>query len=380
MRKTKFIAVWALAPLLVVPVGRAQQSDQPLTNQDVIAMVKNALSETVILSAISTNDTNFDVSANGLIALKKAGVTSNVMQAMLKAVNTKKTGTASPTAAQTCAPPPQASPVTTGGIPSGAEGYVNTGSGVATAGAPTGAATPVAAVPTWQPSVSLLQAGQKISLAAEPTQIVQTRSNANSLSALATDQATNQAIQLGSQAAQQAVINTGSVIGSSAVTSSTNVFTGILHRTKQSKVTYVWALAGVSSASTAGSTSPAFQVTYAGIPGVNADAFEPVVVKLAPTPSNFRLVGATQAATNAEQSTQQDWPIYSSFTEDRVAVKVQKLGSGHAQVTLATSLSPGEYAVALRPIDRSHKFSGEDIGRNQGEGLLFNYVWSFAVK
>jgi hypothetical protein len=104
-------------------------------------------------------------------------------------------------------------------------------------------------------------------------------------------------------------------------------------------------------------------------------------VKLSPTPqSNFRLVGATEAATTAEQSTQQDWPIYSSFVEDRIASKAQKLGSGHAKVTAAVALAPGQYAVALRPIDKSHKFSGEDVGKNQGEGLLFNYAWSFLVK
>jgi len=52
-------------------------------------------------------------------------------------------------------------------------------------------------------------------------------------------------------------------------------------------------------------------------------------VKLSLTPqSNFRLVGATEAATTAEQSAQQDWPIYSSFVEDRIAAKMQKLVPG----------------------------------------------------
>jgi hypothetical protein len=104
-------------------------------------------------------------------------------------------------------------------------------------------------------------------------------------------------------------------------------------------------------------------------------------VKLADTPqANYRLVGATEAATTAEQSAQQDWPIYSSFTEDRIAAKVQKLGSGHAQITPSASLAAGEYAIALRPVDKSKKFSGEDVGKNQGEGLLFNYAWPFSVK
>jgi hypothetical protein len=103
-------------------------------------------------------------------------------------------------------------------------------------------------------------------------------------------------------------------------------------------------------------------------------------VKLVPSSSNFRLVGATKAATKVAQSAQQNWPIYSSFMEHRVPADVHKTASGHAEITLAANLPPGEYAIALRPIDKAHKFSGEDIGKNQGEGLLFNYVWSFSKK
>lgn len=59
---------------------------------------------------------------------------------------------------------------------------------------------------------------------------------------------------------------------------------------------------------------------------------------------------------------------------------MQKLGYGHAQVTPTEALASGEYAVVLRPIDKSKKFIGEDVARNQGEGLLFNSAWPFSVK
>lgn len=153
------------------------------------------------------------------------------------------------------------------------------------------------------------------------------------------------------------------------------------HRAKQAKVTYVWALNGGSSSISVGANAPTFEVNYSGLPGVNPDQFEPVIVKLSPTPqSNFRLVGATEAATAEEQSAQLDWPIYSSFVEDRITAKVEKLGPGHAQLTPTAAMAPGEYAVALRPIDKTHKFSGEEVGKNQAEGLLFNYAWAFSVK
>ena len=177
-------------------------------------------------------------------------------------------------------------------------------------------------------------------------------------------------------------MKTNSAMGNTAMSSGTNILSGIMSRKpKQSKITYVWALTGGSSPTNAAAGRPTFVVNYAGIPGIAPDQFEPVIVKLSPTPqSNFRLVGATEAATTAEQTTQQDWPIYSSFVEDRVAATIQKVSPGHAQVTPAAALPAGQYAVALRPTNKNHKFSGEEVAKNEGEGLLFNYAWSFTVQ
>jgi hypothetical protein len=350
MRRIKFISMLLVGALITASTVVAQQNGKPLTNQDVISMVKSALPDSVILSAIKANDTDFDISSTGLISLKKAAVSSKVMEAMLDAVGNKKN--ASPAAAVASNPVPAAS------------------------------AAPAVAAPSGQPSVLSLQGSTKVSLAAEPTQIIQTKAKPTSLSSLAADQALTEALNVGTQAAQMALMKSGSMMGNSVVSSSSSVISNILsHRPKQTKVTYVWALSGGSSQANSGGNSPTFEVNYAGIPGVNVDQFEPVIVKLADTPqANYRLVGATEAATTAEQSAQQDWPIYSSFTEDRIASKVQKLGSGHAQITPSASLGAGEYAIALRPVDKSKKFSGEDVGKNQGEGLLFNYAWPFSVK
>lgn len=353
MRRVCFILSLVMVLFACAPGVRAQQIGKALTNEDVISMVKNVLPESVILSAIKTNDPNFDISATGLIALKKAGVSAKVMEAMLNAANSKK----------------------------GAGGAF-AGSAPAVTGAPAVAATPAAGAPAWQPTVSSQQGSTNVNLLAEATEIVQTKSKPTSLNTLAADQAMNEALNLGAQAAQQALLKSGSVMGNSAVSSGANILGGILsHRPKQTKVTYVWALTGGNSAANVDGNRPTFEVNYAGIPGVTADQFEPVIVKLSPTPqSNFRLVGATEAATTAEQSTQQDWPIYSSFVEDRVPATAQKVSPGHAKLIPSAALSPGQYAVALRPADKSHKFSGEEVAKNHGEGLLFNYAWSFSVK
>jgi hypothetical protein len=365
MRRTSIISMFLVLTLLAGSCVLAQ-GGKALTNQDVISMVKNLLPESVILSAIKTNDTDFDVSATGLIALKKAGVSAKVMEAMLDAANNKKN------AGSAAAP-----------APSGAASAAPNIATVA-AGAPAGAAAvvPVGGGPAWQPTVVALQGASKLNLTAEATQIVQTKTKPTSLSALAADQALDQALQVGTQVAQQAMAKTGATMALTALNPGAALVSGFLaHRAKQAKVTYVWALGGGSSSANTGGNTPSFEVNYAGLPGVNAEQFEPVIVKLSPTPqANFRLVGATEAATTAEQSTQQDWPIYSSFVEDRVNAKVEKLGTGHAKVTPDAAMNPGEYAVALRPVDKSHKFSGEEVGKNQAEGLLFNYAWAFSVK
>ncbi|HVH71584.1 MAG TPA: hypothetical protein VNB49_10790 [Candidatus Dormibacteraeota bacterium] len=349
---------------LLAGSGVLAQNGKSLTNQDVISMVKSLLPESVILSAIKTNDADFDVSATGLIALKKAGVSAKVMEAMLDAANNKKNGAST-------------APAASGGanaVPNAAAVANGTAAALASG-------VPAAGGPAWQPTVAAFQGTTKINLTAEATQIVQTKTKPTSLAALAADQALDQALQVGTQMAQQAAMKAVSGMALTALNPAGAVIGGFLsHRAKQAKVTYVWALGGGSSNASSGNT-PSFEVNYAGLPGVNADQFEPVIVKLSPTPqANFRLVGATEAATTAEQSTQQDWPIYSSFVEDRVKAKVEKLGAGHAKVTPEAAMSPGEYAVALRPVDKSHKFSGEEVGKNQAEGLLFNYAWAFSVK
>jgi hypothetical protein len=361
MKRTRIIAGFLILTLLAGS-GVLAQNGKALSNQDVISMVKSLLPESVILSAIKTNDTDFDVSATGLIALKKAGVSAKVMEAMLDAANNKKNGASA-------------------AAPAGS-GAANGASAANGAPAAASAGVPAAAGPAWQPTVVALQGTTKLSLAAEGTQIVQTKTKPTSLSALAADQALDQALQVGTQVAQQAMAKTGSVMALTALNPGAALLTGLLaHKAKQAKVTYVWALGGGSSSTNPRGNSPSFEVNYAGLPGVNADQFEPVIVRLSPTPqANFRLVGATEAAGTAEQSTQQDWPIYSTFVEDRVKAKVEKLGTGHAKVTPEVAMSAGEYAVALRPVDKSHKFSGEEVGKNQAEGLLFNYAWPFSVK
>ena len=90
--------------LLTLPVLIAQQNN-PLTNVDVIKMVKSGLAESAIVAAIAANDTQFDLSSTGLQALSQAGVSSKVIRAMLAAESKKKDAAA---AAENAAATPNA--------------------------------------------------------------------------------------------------------------------------------------------------------------------------------------------------------------------------------------------------------------------------------
>ena len=70
----------------------------PVTNQDVVKLVKSGLSESTILLTVNSADaTNFDTSAAALANLGTAGVPDSVVQAMIQ----RSSGGASRAAAPT---------------------------------------------------------------------------------------------------------------------------------------------------------------------------------------------------------------------------------------------------------------------------------------
>jgi hypothetical protein len=83
----------------------AQLKNSPLTNNDVVKMVKAGLPDATIVNTIASRDTQFDLSSAGLQALGQAGVSSKVVRAMLAAESKKKEAAA---AAETAAAAPEA--------------------------------------------------------------------------------------------------------------------------------------------------------------------------------------------------------------------------------------------------------------------------------
>lgn len=237
-----------------------------------------------------------------------------------------------------------------------------------------------AAKPRWQmPTVAIVQNGASQELPREKTQLAETKTKPQSLASLSADSAVTQGIQAGvNDVTWSAASHINSGMGGSAVEQAGGIFGGMLGR-RQPTVTYVWGVPGPVSANVLQTTTPKFSVNFASAPGVNPEEFAPEIVKLTPAQNTCRLVGATRGKQDARSHEAADWEIYSSFVEDRVPVNLQKTAAGEYQVTPQSPLYPGEYAVVLRPISKNEKFSGGDIARGQGAGMMFDTLWSFQV-
>lgn len=350
MRRGNFGLVLITSGLLIlmmpltVPAQTAEKP--PLTNQDVIKMVRAGLSESIVVATIQENRCNYDTSPDGLIALQKAGVTPKEMDAMMS----RQQG------------------ATGGGARTDAEGGAAGADSASSSGA------------RWEmPSVTLLRNAGPKQLKMEKTNLAETKQKPRSLASLAGDSAATEGMQAGvNDAAWDAASHSHSWAAGTGILQGGGILNGALGR-RQPMVTYVWGVPGPVSANVLQTSTPKFSVNFAKAPGVNPSEFAPEIVKLTPTQNNCRLVGATQGKEDARSRDAADWEIFSSFVEDRVAVNSQNTTSGQYELSPQSPLLPGEYAVVLRPVSKSEKFSGGDVARAQGPGLMFDVLWSFQV-
>jgi hypothetical protein len=60
----------------------SQLEHQPLTNENVVTLAKAGFDELFILQLIRSSRTNFDTSVSGLVVLKQAGVSEDLIRLM----------------------------------------------------------------------------------------------------------------------------------------------------------------------------------------------------------------------------------------------------------------------------------------------------------
>jgi hypothetical protein len=339
----KSIAIVATACLLfsgAFVVG-AQEANKPLTNADVLKMVKSGLPESVIVLAIQSSPAKYDVSPDGLITLHKAGVTRPEMDAIMGAT---RRGTATPKP----------------GTSSTAESAA--------------AVAPVSK--SRMPKVFLAQGASSRELPLEKTQLAETKTKPSSMKNLAADPALTQAMV--NTVAMDAAMHMNSPLAGSAMGPAGSVFTGLMGHRKPT-VTYVWGVPSPASTTVLQTSSPKFSINFSRTLGITPDDYQPTIVKLTPAQNTCRIVGATQGKEDMRSSPAADWQIYSSFLEERVAVNAEKVKAGEYKLSPNSPLMPGEYAVVLRPVSKTKKFAGGDVARSQGDGEMFDAECTFQV-
>jgi hypothetical protein len=93
VRLPSAILALLLATFFAVVPAEAQQG---LTNTDIIKMQSAGLSESIILSSVNTQPAAYDTSTDGLLGLKKAGVSDGVVAAMISRNAAMKSGVVNP--------------------------------------------------------------------------------------------------------------------------------------------------------------------------------------------------------------------------------------------------------------------------------------------
>lgn len=355
LRKCLLATMLAAAFTAMGVAASAQTLLKPLANEDVLNMVKGGLGEPTIVDVIQSQESHFDIAPAALLHLKKNGVSATIIDVMVDAAKHQR----------------QTAPCAT----------------VAAAPAPSAAAPP-APIDTralGQPAVLLVQGDARQPLPPGRTQIAQTKAKPSTLNALASDGTLTQALGGANQGmANMGMMKPGSTMANGAMMAMPMLAPAMLasnllsHR--NAPVTDVWAVAGQKSETVVHVAQPVFEVHYETIPGINSDEYEPVLLRLEPTPSNFRLVGATQARPDELQTSAADWGIYSGFVEERIPAQATRVSPGNYKVQPSSQLAAGEYGVALRPINRNKMFVGSSIAQNTGDGLMFDAVWSFEVQ
>lgn len=87
MRIKNYFLFYLILNIFMVSIAFAQDKEEIVTNSVVVDMVKAKLGETIIINKIKSSKTNFDLSTNTLIKLKEAGVSDNIVNAMMEAQN-----------------------------------------------------------------------------------------------------------------------------------------------------------------------------------------------------------------------------------------------------------------------------------------------------
>ena len=325
-------------------------------NADVQAMVEAEFSDSTIVSVIGANDVRFDLSPRALVALKGAGVSEQVIEAMIAAEAAKaRSGEPEPSRAELAET--QASVE-----------YARLTTMIEQLAAKQDAAEkaqrapePPASRADPAPRVWLIQSTERAAIAPTIAQV-----------AFAGASRRGERMKNLQGIAGQALAFVNPAVSGIATT------LGSMFRPDEER-TAVWALAATSSARVL-DFNPLFEIDYAHIPGVDPDRYQPAIVQLVATKDNYRLVAAAETD-GANTGALPRGPII----EENVDAERTRLGRGQYRVAPKSALGPGEYALVLRPIPESGRARRRNAEASLGDLLggstsqILYLTWDFSI-
>jgi hypothetical protein len=324
-------------------------------NADVQAMVEAAFSDSTIISVIRANDVQFDLSPRALVALKGAGVSEQVIEAMIAAQ-----------AEQGRAADPEPSRAELAETQASVE-YARLTTMIEQLAAKQEAAEKAQRTP--EPPASRADPAPRVWLiSTERAAIAPTIAQV----AFAGASRRGERMKNLQGIAGQALAFVNPAVSGIATT------LGSLFRPDEER-TAVWALAATSSARVL-DFDPLFEIDYAHIPGVDPDRYQPAIVQLVGTNDNYRLVAAAETD-GANTGALPRGPII----EENVDAERTRLGRGQYRVAPKSPLGPGEYALVLRPIPESGRARRRNAEASLGDLLggstsqILYLTWDFSI-
>ena len=345
-----------LATLLVVWTclatdAPAQKDKTSLSNDDVIAMLANGIPEDVVIGAISANDVNFDVSAAGLMGLKRAQVGDRVVQAMLAAEAKKRDAVAQQAAAAS-----ERSSLLMAQIEE-----IQNASQMPMIGSPFGGmgipmmSAPGNQAPTQLPKVTLIVDDKRRPMDPSIVEVANGKGHGGS-AAKGVAKGLGKTVLIVAQMTSPVPIP-GAMIGRGGAGTQT--------------IAHTWALPGLKSGFSISSPRPRFEIEFADIPGVDPDKYEPVIERLIQTKDNWRLVSSSKDKFDKHGN-----DTRSVKTEDKTPVVITELGRGHVVVMPTSELPPGEYGLVLHPTKSEKDYAGVS---HSNADAIFSSVWDFSI-
>ena len=339
------------------PTADAPEAPSGIRNADVQSMVEAQFSDSMIITVIGANEAAFDLSPRALVALKSAGVSEQVIEAMLAAEAEKKR-------AAELEPTPTQLAETQASVE-----YAKLTEMIERLAAQQEAAEkarrapdPPASRADPAPRVWLVNASERAAIAPTIAQVAFAGGSSRR----------GERIKSLQGLAGQALSFVNPAVGGLATT------LGSLFRPDEER-TAVWALAATQSSRVL-DVSPVFEIDYAHIPGVDPERYQPAIVQLVPTSDNYRLVAAAETD-GANARALPSGPII----EESVATESTRLGRGQYRVAPKTSLGPGEYALVLRPIPQTKRERRRNSEASLGELLggstsqILYLTWDFSI-